>query len=728
MKKTSFRSRAATVAVPLFLASCLTASSGAIPPPTALSFAQSGLAGGGFVNTIALDPNGTGVVLAGGDVSGFHRSTDGGQHWVTSNMGLDRPGELSVAGIQFSAADPGTVYAAVGVRGAGGGLLVSTDDGLSWTLRSEVPQFSGANNDGIKGIPHTHPRSTGALLALDEANGFLYAATFEQGVLRSADGGLSWTVLGLAGKHLRGLALDPSNPDTLYVAAYNDGVYRTNTASSTGSFVKLAGSPLTPEELRLIGGTLYVAGGKAGVFRSPDGGQTWEQLGVGSIPVTGPSWMSIDGYAACGRDVVYAGANNGGPDAVMRSTDGGTTWASVTSDTSLVHTTIDGPGGETWWLAKQARMMLGGSFSVAAQIAVGPGPAGGPDCLEDQVLVAGRAGVWRSTNTGTDWYPMVSGLGVTIARDVAADPGQAGRAYVATADWVFHDSLDGLVHVTQKKPRGGTTAADIAIDTSTVPGRVYVATGNPSGNTNGEVYSSANPVTSGWTDEGLSDVAGGKRPLALAVHKVGSQRVLIVAVDNGGVWRKAGSTWTRVNAVAMGTSQPSRGASLVWPAGSTTAYLYDHETGVWRSNDSGKSWTKIWSATSSSPMTGYLAVDPASPGRLFVSIAGFGVYRVDGATSGSVDAGTLTPVEVGTFDGPGPIEFGPSGALYATEEAAPGLTPGLYRSDDLGGTWTLVSDAFFRAAGGFPFDLAVGPDGTVYVSTNGDGVIVGRPA
>ena len=728
MKKTTLRSFAVAAAVPGLVASCLMASSGAAPAPDALSFTPSGLVGGGFVNTIAVDPAGSGLVLAGGDVSGFHRSMDWGQHWVTSNAGVDLPAQLSVADIEFSVTQPGTVFAAVGVRGSGGGLLRSQDGGQTWSLRSGVPQFSGANNVGIKGLPHTHPRSTGTLLALDEEGGFLYAATFEQGVLRSADGGSTWTVLGLAGTHLRGLALDPADPDTLYAAAYDDGVYRTTTASTAGTFLKLGGSPATPEELRLIGGNLYVAGGKAGVFRSPDGGLTWEQLGIGRIPVTEPSWMSVDGYSACDRDVVYVGANGAGPDTVMRSTDGGATWASVTGDATLVHPTIGGPDGTTWWLAKQARMMLGGSFSAAAQIAVGPGPAGGDACLRDRVLVAGRAGVWGSVNTGTDWYPMVDGLGVTIARDVAVDPGLAGRAYVATADWVFHHSADGLVHVTQKKPSGGTTAADIAIDASTAPGRVYVATGNPSANTNGEVFSNPNPLTSGWTDEGLSSVAGGKRPLALVVRKVGGGRVLLVAVDGGGIWRKAGTTWTRVNAVAMGTSQPTRGASLVWPAGSATVYLYDRQSGVWRSGDNGRNWTKIWSAPSPFPMTGYLAVDPASPGRLFVSIGGAGVYRIDGATSGSVDAGTLTPVEVGAFAGPGPVEFGPSGELYVAAEAAPGLTPGLYRSDDLGSTWVLVSDAFYRAAAGFPFDMAVAPDGTVSISTNGDGVIVGRPA
>jgi hypothetical protein len=38
-----------------------------------------------------------------------------------------------------------------------------------------------------------------------------------------------------------------------------------------------------------------------------------------------------------------------------------------------------------------------------------------------------------------------------------------------------------------------------------------------------------------------------------------------------------------------------------------------------------------------------------------------------------------------------------------------------------------VSDAFYRSTGGFAIDVAVGPDGLVYVSTFGDGVLVGHP-
>ena len=69
--------RVAAVACALFLAAGWLVTAGERRAPAAASgFQQSGIAGGGFVNVIAADPSGSGLLIAGGDVSGLHRSTD----------------------------------------------------------------------------------------------------------------------------------------------------------------------------------------------------------------------------------------------------------------------------------------------------------------------------------------------------------------------------------------------------------------------------------------------------------------------------------------------------------------------------------------------------------------------------------------------------------------------------------------------------------------------------
>jgi hypothetical protein len=512
-----------------------------VPAAGVTGFRQSGIVGGGFVNVIAADPSGSGLMIAGGDVSGLHRSTDFGATWTQVNAGITSVDQLKVASVAFSPT-PGEIYAGVGDEGRNGGVLVSTDAGLTWELRSTVPQFSGGNNDGWPTLPQKHPRSTGSLFAFDPGRDLVYAATFDGGVFRSDDHGYTWKPLGTSGQFLRGIAIDPSDPDVLYVAAYGEGLYKTTNASTAGTFTKLPFTPTKPEELSMIGSDLYVAAGPSGIWKSANGGANWSKLGGTTVP-TGPVWMSIAGYQACGQTVLYAGAEHGTTKGVLRSTDGGATWTSLVADPATLHDEIGGPGGEHWWLYKAA-FIPGGSFYTASSLAVDPTPPPEGECLRHQVFLAGRSGIWRSTDGGTEWYPAIRGLGVSIARGVAFDPTQPGRLFTGMIDWVQVHSADYGDHVTQKRPGGGAAALDVEVNAGSVPPRVFVASGSPNGNTGGEVYSATTSMTGGWTDEGLSNVAHGARPLAIVARQVGGVRVLLVATEGDGVWRKSGSTWT----------------------------------------------------------------------------------------------------------------------------------------------------------------------------------------
>ena len=499
---------------------------------------------------------------------------------------------------------PGRVFAGAGNAGSGGGLLESDDDGVSWAVRSTVPQFAGGDTPNVTGLPPSHPRSTGHLLAIDP-QGTIYAATFSGGVKRSSDGGQTWTTLGLAGQHLRSIALDPDDANVVIVSSYEGGLFRTTDASGVGAFSAVAGAPTRVEELRFIGDDLYAAGAN-GLDVSHDAGLTWQALAA--PPSAGALWTSIDGHQACGSTFVVAGSEAGGSDSVISSSDGGASWTPLASDQSAIHTTIADGSGDRWWLADQTGYMLGGDHYTSAMVADAGAATSG--CGSSGLFVTGRSGIWRSLDDGGDWYPVVAGLGVTIDPALAADPSAAGRINIASSDWGFLVSLDGGVHVAQR--RAGKQGFDVASDPTLPAGAALLATGNESANTAGELWSSPDPATTAWTSEGLGAAAGGRRPLAVAANLVGGKRVLLAAVDASGIWRReGGAAWTRVSATAMATKQSYSAASLVWPSGSSTAYLYDHRTGVWRSTDSGRTWTKIWSKKVSGKLVGYLAVDPA---------------------------------------------------------------------------------------------------------------------
>ena len=545
--------------------------------------------------------------------------------------------------------------------------------------------------------------------------------------MRSADVGASWTTLGLAGKYLRSLAMDPVDPNILYASAYDGGVWKTTSAGTDGTFAALAGSPASAEDLVFIGSDLYAAGGLDGLFRSSDGAATWVQVGAGQIPTGGPTWFTITGYQACGQTFLYAGGQWAGANSLMTSADGGQTWASLTANPSGIHTTVGGPAGAPWWLAGRPEMMLAGSTYVTAQIAIDPASA--PDgCLRQHVLVAGRSGVWGTTDAGADWYPMVDGLGVTIVRALVADPTVPGRVYLAPADWGFLSSTNAGATVIRSPPNKVNDAFDVAVDGTTSPGTVYLAAGLASTNTGGEIWSDPDPASgASWTSLGLGAVDAGKRPLAVAVNRVGGAPVVLAAVDGSGIWRKASGAWTKVEAVAMG-AQTTKAASFSWPSGSSTAYLYDRETGVWRSDDAGQTWTQIWHEPSPLERTGYVAADPRDPSRLFVSVGNGGLYRLDGATAGTVEGDGITPVPVGSFAAPGPIDVGAAGTLVATELPDGTAPPGVLTSSDEGASWTAIADTAYAAAGGFARSVSLGLVGSVWVGLDGDGMLVRIPS
>ncbi len=623
--------------------------------------------------------------------------------------------------------DPGTIFAGVGYQGdPDGGLLVSTDDGRSWSLRSVMPQFSGGPNTGVDGLPAPHPRSTGTLLQIDGANGFLYAATFHDGVMRSSDGGLNWTTLGLAGEYLRSLAIDPADPHVLYAATYGDRVWKTTTASTDGTFHPLAAAPETVEDLAFIGSDLYAVG-PTGLFRSSDGGATWPQVGADAITTTGtgptsttPTWFTVTGTTACGTTRLYVGGQFKGSSSLMVSADAGATWTSMLPPAS-VHTTEGGPGGPSWWLGANPLATLGGASYLATEIALDPTSADGA-CVPQRVLVSGRAGVFGTTDAGADWYPMMRGLAVTVVRGVAVDPNASNRVYIAPADWGFASSADGGRSVSRNAPPQVFDAFGVAVDPTTTPSTVYLATGQFSSNT-GEIWSNPDPTSGApWTSEGLK-AAGGGRPTGLAVNRVNGLPVILAMTQSSGIWRKAGGTWSLVNANVQGGGQ----SSFSWIPGSATVYLFDDTTGVWRSNDAGKTWTEIWAQPSSPDTNGYVAADPRLPSRLYVSVGGIGLFRLDAADVGTVATGLIVPKPIGALSAPGPIAVRSDGATVATELPGPGDGPSVLVSTDLGATWTIVSDAGYTTTGGAARTLSIGSDASIWAGLFGDGLTTRTP-
>lgn len=665
-------------------------------------FSASGLDGGGFQNVVAFDPMDPAVVLSGADVSGLARSTDGGRTWVRVNAGLAAtPGGQSVAALVFSPHRRDEVYAATGLQGVGGGVYASLDGGVSWRLRSAVPQFSGGNN--LMAGSGKHPRPTGQLLVVDPRSGALLAGTFQQGLMRSTDGGRSWRSLGLTGMSIRSVAVGADGVG--YVGTAGRGVFAVRQPFGAASVTPLPGSPRTVEELRVFAGKLYGAAGTGGIVLSADGGATWSPLGGGTVPV-GPIWESLAVTGTPQAPVIYAGSAGavGGKAPIVRSADGGRRFSVLTRKAAFSDA-VGGAGGPRWWLATRKAVMPGGAQYVAADIAVSP--------LDSRrLLIAGRSGVWGSEDGGAQWSPLVRGLGVTINSAIVTDPGDPNRVYVATTDWVLFTSTDGMRTVRQTRPPGGGVGYALALDPaaqSNGVSRLYVGTAGK-GNTGGEVWATDDATTDRFSAQGLNSATGGKAPLGLVAGRAGNETVLVAAVRRSGIWRRSAGRWALVEPAAMRAAV--RPVSMAWVG--PNVYLYDPGAGLWRSTDEAKHWSLLWPHRAPLTESSSLAVDPRDPDRGYV--AGDRLWQLDGLT-GSPRARMLAAPSAGA------ITLAPDGTLY-TATGGGVEQPRLLRVE--GAALADVSDTRYRAEAVRPNAITIGRDGKVYVALRGTGVLVGQ--
>jgi len=281
---------------------------------------------------------------------------------------------------------------------AHGGVWKTVDAGANW--HNVTDRFFTLASVGAIDVAPSNSRIV--YVGTGEGNAYQHT-TPGDGVWKSTDRGDTWTNVGLGrARHIARLLIHPTNPDIVYVAARGD-IYGTN-----------------PDR---------------GIFRTNDGGKTWDRVlfksdkagAIGlSMDATNPNILiaSLNEYERLPWDEVSGGPDSG----IYKTSDGGTTWTEITHNPGL-------PKG-----------IIGKSV-----LAISPARP----TRYYAMVEADDGGLYRSDDSGATWKRVSADVAMLfnpmLYFQIAADTGNADTLWVLSQ--ALYKSTDGGVTFTVQPMR-----------------------------------------------------------------------------------------------------------------------------------------------------------------------------------------------------------------------------------------------------------------------------------
>lgn len=595
--------------------------------------------------------------------------------------------------------------------------------------------------------PDEYPQGIGALARASD--GTLYVGTGEanpgggsivfggDGVYRSDDGGESWHHLGLEASGAIGrMVVDPTNPGTLYVAATGDlfnpggerGLYRTTDGGDTWELVlagendttgavDLAIDPQNPDRVYV---TMWdhlrepdrrrYGGPGSGLFRSADGGDTWERVG-GGFPTGDLGRMGI-AVSASAPNVLYAIVNTtAGPfEGFYKSLDYGSTWVktSVAGDPAGLYFSQSTFG---WWFGRvwvdpinpQHVFVAGVSLTSSLDGGVTFGPHVGPHADQHamawdpdnpaRVFLGNDGGVYRSNSRGlvnagwtaASYQPWMQAYMIDVSQD---DPDRlvagfqdngCGRSWsssgeTSTSGWTSYCGGDGesvLINPTdqsnifgcsqygncRRSTDGGNSSSGIGSTTSNRRNWTTPLVFDPNDPT--VMYYAGNVVNRSTTNGN-----GGWEPISDDLSK-------------GPGRDTTGYPFGTAFSLAVSASDPQ------------TLWVGFDDGGVWRTTDLGATWTSVTVDPSvADTWMSQITIDPADADHVFVTYSGFRAGSDAAHVYETTDGGTTWT------DISGDLPNAPVNDLLLIGDAiVVGTDVGVFLSRDGGASWLRAGES-----------------------------------
>src|SRR5580704_6422067 len=381
-----------------------------------------------------------------------------------------------------------------------------------------------------------------------------------------------------------------------------------NPFGANGGFPTASGrvTAIAVDPTDATGNTVYAGGAAGGVWKTTDGGNTWTpltdtqpSLAVGSITIDPNNHNTI--YVGTGEENFNGDAFYGA--GVLKSTDGGTTWAQMGRAT-FAQALTPGTGG-----------------AYIGQIAVQPGNPNIVLAAVSFILNGTVGGIYRSTDAGNTWTEDASpqGLGATSVffESTPINAGTTATAWMAMGDAFGVTGANGVY----KSTDSGTTWSKQAggLPTSNV-GRIILGYAPSTSGASATVYAAIATVTAAspssedllglfqTTNGGTSWTQLSNTP-AFCNHQCFYDMAIGVSPENpswlvvgGGAFTNnsstvfrsldGGSTWIDITLGSTNVRPHVDTHALVWTANG--ASLYDgNDGGIWRT-DQPKLTPPLW--------------------------------------------------------------------------------------------------------------------------------------